>query len=314
MRISCLATAGLLMLAAGRLVAQAPASLPEALAARIAASGAEVALVYRPLGGGEGVAIRPRLRFHAASTMKLPVLIELARRIDAGELRWEDELVVRNRFASIVDGSPYRLSAADDSDSTLYAAEGQRVPVRRLAELMIARSSNLATNLLIERLDPARVQATARALGADSIEVRRGVEDGKAYERGLNNTTTAADLAALLAAVAEGRAAWAEGSREIVRILLAQEFNDGIPAGLPPGARVAHKTGEITRIAHDAAIVYPEGGAPYVLVILTRGLERREDAARLMAELARLVHAHAAGIRPGRSAPPAGAPPRPPAG
>jgi beta-lactamase class A len=106
------------------------------------------------------------------------------------------------------------------------------------------------------------VQATARALGADSIEVRRGVEDSKAYAADLNNTTTAGDLARLLVALDRGEAASEASSAEIVRIPLAQELDDGIPAGLPAGVPVAHKTGEITGVAHDAAIVYPPGGRP----------------------------------------------------
>jgi beta-lactamase class A len=231
------------------------------------------------------------LRFHAASTMKVPVLIELARRVEAGELAWNDPWQVRNRFASIVDGSPYALSPADDSDSTLYAQEGRAVPVGELARLMIARSSNLATNLLIERLGPARVNATSRSLGADSVEVLRGVEDQKAFDAGRNNTTTARDLATLLLAIADGRAAGPDGTRRMLEILEAQEFNDGIPEGLPPGTRVAHKTGEITATYHDAALVYPPGGRPYALVVLTRGHADREQAMGLIRDVARMGHA-----------------------
>jgi beta-lactamase class A len=124
---------------------------------------------------------------------------------------------------------------------------------------MMTRSSRLATNLLIDRLEARQVQATARALGADFIEVRRGMEDSKAYAAGLNNTTTAGGLARLLVALDRGEAASEASSAEIPRIPLARELNDGIPAGLPAGVTVAHKTGEITGVAHDAAIVCPPG-------------------------------------------------------
>ena len=231
------------------------------------------------------------VRMHAASTMKIPVLIELVRRIDQGALRWDDSLLVRNRFRSIVDGSPYSLDAGDDSDSTLYRREGQRVSVHRLAELMIQWSSNLATDLLIDRLDPVRVNATAHALGADSIEVRRGVEDGKAYAAGLNNTTTARDLAVLLGAIVSGRAASPAATDSMVQLLLGQEFNAGIPAGLPAGVRVAHKTGDITGIHHDAAIVFPPSNRPFVLVVMTRGYPDGPTAEHVMAEVARRVYA-----------------------
>jgi beta-lactamase class A len=72
-------------------------------------------------------------------------------------------------------------------------------------------------------------------------------------------------------------------------ILLRQEFNDEIPAGLPKGTPVAHKTGWITATTHDAAIVYPPGRPPYVLVVLTRAIPQREVAQRLMADISRDV-------------------------
>jgi beta-lactamase class A len=267
-----------------------PLSLTEALQRRLRAEPGTVSLVFRDLGTGGTAFLDPDRRFHAASTMKVPVLIQLARDVDSGRTRWDDSIPVRNSFRSIVDGSPFTLDRTDDSDSSLYALEGRRLSQRRLAELMIERSSNLATNLLIARLDAKRVNATAHALGADSIEVRRGVEDGKAYEKGLNNTTTARDLATLLTAIATDRAASPGASREILRMLLAQELNEGIPAGLPPGTRVAHKTGSITALLHDAAIVYPPGRRPYVLVVLTRGYPNEADAARVIADLSRIVY------------------------
>ncbi len=272
------------------LQAQEPNRLEALLRARIAQDTATVGVSFRDPGRGVEVGINSGVRFHAASTMKVPVLLELARRIDAGQIHWRDHLKVRNSFKSIVDGSPFQLDPGEDSDSTLYQLEGQEVTVDRLARLMITRSSNLATNLIIERLDPRRVNATAHQLGADSIAVLRGVEDGKAFERGLNNTTTSRDLAVQLEGIAASRTASRTSADSIRAILLAQEFNDGIPAGLPPGTPVAHKTGEITAIAHDAAIVYPPNRKPYILVVLTRGYAERSQASRLMADLSRIVY------------------------
>ena len=285
----------LLLAAAAAFARPAPTaadSLSRAVLARIAQeSTATVAVVARDPVSGLVLEINPDLRFHAASTMKVPVLIELARRVDARELRWTDSIAVKNEFASLADGSPFTLDRNDDGDSTVYAAIGARWSLRQLATRMIVRSSNLATNLLIERLDPARVTATIRRLGGDSMVVLRGVEDGKAFAKGLNNTTTANDLATLLLAIEDRRAVSAESTREILGMLLAQEFNDGIPAGLPPGTRVAHKTGEITATWHDAALIYPPDGRPYALVVLTRGIPERARGVGLQADVARLVHA-----------------------
>jgi len=156
---------------------------------------------------------------------------------------------------------------------------------------MITRSSNLATNTLIALVGADEVNRTMRTLGARRIRVLRGVEDGKAFDKGLINTTTARDLAIILEAIEEGRAGSSAATREMREILLAQEFNEKIPAGLPPGTRVAHKTGEITAHSHDAAIVYPPGKKPYVLVVLTRGIQDGARSSRLIADISSIVYA-----------------------
>jgi beta-lactamase class A len=270
-------------------------SLQQAIRQRIAElPGARVAVAYRHLGRPDSLMLQADTSYHAASTMKVPVMIALFQKVDAGVLQLTDSVPLRNEFRSIVDSSVYELGPSDDSDSALYERVGGRVTVGELIERMIIRSSNLATNAVIDLAGGgSHITARMRALGAGDIQVRRGVEDGKAYRAGLNNTTTARDLAAILAELERGRAASAASTRAMREILTRQEFNEGIPAGLPPGTRVAHKTGWITATAHDAAVVYPEDGAPYVLVVLTGGIARHEDANRLTADIARLVHAHA---------------------
>ena len=278
---------------------QATDSLVAAITARITSvPGARVAVVLHDLRDRFDVRINADSTFHAASTMKVPVMIELFRRIDVGALRLDQPVLVVNQFGSIVDGSAYSLDAGEDSDSSLYAKVGTRVPVGELLERMIERSSNLATNTLIALVGAAHTNATAHSLGARNIQVRRGVEDQKAFDAGLNNTTTAADLAALMLAIERGQAASAESCRSMRRILLRQEFSDEIPAGLPPGTPVAHKTGWITGTRHDAAIVYPTGGTPYVLVVLTRGIPADADQMSMIADISRQVWAFA--TAPGR--------------
>ena len=275
-------------------VATARAQTADDLAARVGhgvalVPGARVGVVYLPLGGGEGLRLNADSSFHAASTMKVPVMVELLRQSERGGIRMDQPVLLVNSFASIADGSPFSVSPADDSDSTLYARVGERVPLRELMERMIVRSSNLATNAVIALADPARVTATLRALGATRMRVLRGVEDGRAYELGLNNVATAGDLAVVLRAIAEDRAASPAACATMRAVLERQEFNDEIPAGLPPGTRVAHKTGQITAVLHDAAIVYPPGGTPYVLVVLTSDIPDESVARALIVDVSRLV-------------------------
>ncbi|HSU17766.1 serine hydrolase [Longimicrobium sp.] len=264
---------------------------------RHAGDTAEVSVAFLDLRTGDSLLVEAHRPLHAASTMKVPVMLELFRRADAGELSLGDSVMVRNQFRSIADGSTYALDPADDSDSTLYARIGRRLPVRALIELMITRSSNLATNLLIDLADPRRIARTMESIGAGEMRVLRGVEDGPAFRAGMNNTTSAHALMRVMAAVADGRAASPAASREMAEILGRQEFTEMIPAGVPPGTRTANKTGSITRIAHDAAIVYPPGRAPYVLVVMTHGFATPASAAPVGREISAAVWRHVTGAR-----------------
>ncbi|MFI5311585.1 MAG: serine hydrolase [Gemmatimonadales bacterium] len=266
-------------------------SLRALLTARIAATpGAEVAVWFEDLGRHDSLALGGDISFHAASTMKVPVMIELFRRFDSGKATSVTELFLQNAFASLVDGSVYTLDPKDDSDSAMYTLLSQNVTLADLNEHMITRSSNLAANTLLQYLDPVRITATARLLGARDIQVLRGVEDGKAFAKGLNNTTTARDLGVLLVAIERGKAASRWSCDSMRQVLLRQKFRDEIPAGLPAGTPVAHKTGWITGTLHDAAIVYPKGRGPYVLVVLTRKIPQQKDAQALIADVSRLVY------------------------
>ena len=254
-----------------------------------------VGIYFRDLTSGDSVVYAADRRVHAASMMKVPVLIQLYRDQESGLLNLRDSVELTKTFRSIVDGSVFDLSAPDDADTTLYNRLGEQESIRVLAERMITVSSNLATNMLIERVGAERVQATMRQLGADSIVVLRGVEDIKAYEAGLSNTTTARDLGIIFAALAAGKAAGPTSCEEMITILERQQFNEGIPAGVPPDARVAHKTGWITGIRHDGGIVTLPDGRRYVLVVLTRGFDDLAAADALIVEVSRLVYDAVAG-------------------
>jgi beta-lactamase class A len=279
---------GVLLFGAGPYGAT-PSMLRDRIMAIVANSEAEVAIAFQTLDGRDQLMLDADKPFHAASMMKVPVMIELYRQAAAGTLSLGDRLPVRNEFHSIVDGSVYQLDVGDDSDAEVYKAIGSTMTLRDLCEAMITVSSNFAANLLIERLGADNIQRTVMNLGADGIRVLRGVEDGKAFEKGLNNTTTARGLLVLLEKIANGRAVGEQADQEMVGILSRQRFNNGIPAGLPKDVRVAHKTGTITRIHHDGAIVY--GPRPYVLVVLVRGLQDEQRSAALIATISQEVWA-----------------------
>ena len=253
----------------------------------IESSGAEVAVAMRTLDGRGELLIDPDKTFHAASTMKVPIMIELFRQAEAGTLRLDERLAIKNEFHSIVDGSVYQLSVGDDSDAEVYAQIGKTMTLRDLCEAMITVSSNFAANLLIERVGAGNVRKTVARLGADGMVVLRGVEDQKAFDKGMNNATTARALEVLMLKIAQGQAVSPKADAEMAAILKRQKFHDAIPAGLPDGTVVGHKTGNITKIHHDAAIVY--GRRPYVLVVLVRGIQDQKVSGPLIASISREV-------------------------
>jgi beta-lactamase class A len=253
----------------------------------IEASGAEVAVAFRTLDGRDELLIDADTRVHAASTMKVAVMIDLFRQVREGLTSLDEPLPIQNRFRSIVDGSAYTLSEGDDSDREVYAAVGRTMTLRQLCELMITVSSNFATNLLIEKLGVDQIRSTVKRLGADAVQVLRGVEDDKAYREGLNNTTTARGLMILFEKLARGEAVDRASDAAMIDILKRQKFKDAIPAGVPAGVSVAHKTGNITRIHHDAGIVF--ASRPYVLVVLVRGIEDQKKSGALIAQVSRAL-------------------------
>jgi beta-lactamase class A len=250
---------------------------------------AEICVTFHDLEAGASFNFNERLLLHAASTMKVPVMIEVFRQAEAGTFSLGDSLSVKNEFKSIVDGSPYSMDIGEDSDESIYTQIGRRLTIRQLVEQMITVSSNLATNLLIELVDAKNVMSTLHSLGVKNMQVLRGVEDGKACERGLNNHTNAYDLMLTLKAIVEKKAASAAACDEMLEILKRQRFRENISAGLPEGTVVANKTGSITRIDHDAAIVFPPHRKPYILVVLTHNIEDHKVAANAIAEISKLV-------------------------
>lgn len=249
-------------------------------------SGAVMGIAVHDLGTGRQFFWNEQEMFHAASTMKTPVMIEVFRQATLGRFSLDDSIEVRNEFRSIVDSSIYSMDLADDSDDSIYALLGHRVSVRQLVEQMITVSSNLATNILIDLVGAKNVTDTMRRLGAPDIQILRGVEDDKAFERGLNNRTNAIDLMTIFAALAEGQAVGRAEDSTMIEVLLRQKFNDKIPPLLPANVRFAHKTGSITAVEHDSGVLLLPDGSRIVMVILSRGWKDPRDAKIVIPKIA----------------------------
>ena len=248
------------------------------------------ALAFKNLDDGKEILINENEIFHAASTMKTPVMIEFYKQLHQGKLSLEDTLQIKNEFKSIVDGTMYKLSEFDDSDKNTYNKLGQYYSINNLIYEMITISSNFATNILIDYIGANNVTKSMKEIGALNIDILRGVEDIKAFELGLNNTTSAKDLLIIYEKLAKGKIINNESSAIMIDILKDQKYDDIIPKYLPKNIEVANKTGMITGVHHDSGIVFLKDGRKYVIVLLSKNMSDMESGTEMMARISELIY------------------------
>lgn len=207
---------------------------------------------------------------YAASTMKLALMIAAYRADDAGGLELDEPLPVHATFASAVPGpTAFACTPGYDSDPAVWERLGTEAPARWLVQRSIVRSSNLATNLLLERLGFGAVEDVYALVDAPGCTLTRMLQDAAALEAGLTNTVTAAGLVRVLGAIAAGTAASPAACAEMLDVLRGQEWRDDIVRGLPAGTRVAHKNGWVDGVRHSIALIEPDDAPPYLLAICT---------------------------------------------
>ncbi|MEO7131920.1 MAG: serine hydrolase [Dermatophilaceae bacterium] len=231
---------------------------------------------------------------YGASEMKLPLVLAAMRRAERGELNLNAQVPVHNTFASALDGSTFSIDPAEDEDPGTWAAleSGTTRSLLQLADHAITHSGNLATNLLLEAVGLTEIAHVLDVTGCSPvISIKRGIEDAAAREAGITNTVTAVDMAKIMSSL--GRRDTALGGAAVcapVEAMLArQQVRTMIPSGLPSAVPVANKTGSIPGVAHDVALVRPNGRAPYVLsVCTTTGLSDTAGAA-LVASISKQV-------------------------
>ena len=251
-----------------------------------------IAVAFQDLETDADYSLNADEPFHPASTIKVHVMIEVFRQVNVGLFSLDDRLPVLNSFTSIADGSPFSLDVKDDSEQSLYARLGESETIGELVRLMIVRSSNLATNILIEKAGVENINDFVGALGIEGVSIKRGVEDNAAFRLGLNNSATARGLTQTMSLIARNKVVSEEASGQMIQILLGQEFNESIPALLPNFVQVAHKTGWTGNVYHDTGIVYPANRKPYVLSMMTRGFreDQENDAHACMANISKIIY------------------------
>ncbi len=251
-----------------------------------------IAVAVHDFETGQELFINADEAFHPASTFKVHVMMEVFHQAEEGRLSLDDCLPILNSFTSIADGSKFSLLESDDAEKTLYSRIGASESIAELTRLMIVRSGNLATNILLEKIGAKSVNSFIGALGIRGVTVIRGIEDNAAYRLGMNNSASARGLTQTMTLIASKKVVSQQVSEKMIEIMLGQEFNESIPALLPGPVRVAHKTGWTGDVYHDTGIVFPEHRKPYALSIMTRGFaeDRPDEAHACMANISKIIY------------------------
>lgn len=288
MRKPALITLGLFLLIIMNISGQKNIRLKDQIIGLMSKTQGNFGLAFKNLENSDTIFINAHDYFHAASTMKTPVMLEIFNQEKQGEFKISDSVVIQNEFKSIVDKSRYSLSINDDSDDILYKKIGQKMTIHDLTYEMMTKSSNLATNILIDKVGAENVMKLLASLNIKENIVLRGVEDQKAFEAGLNNKTTPFGLFQIFEHIALTQ----PRNSLMMKILFDQKFNEIIPAHLPKTAKVAHKTGSITGVQHDSGIVYLPDGSKYVLILLSKNLKNADDGVKTLAEISKLIYGY----------------------
>jgi beta-lactamase class A len=235
------------------------------------------AVEIKALPEGRRVSLRPApgAELPPASMIKVPIAAALCE-------CW--------RSGAAEPGTPVEVGAehltSNDLPSPLEA--GYVATLEELGRLMLTRSDNVATNVLIDFLGRDRITERCRAWGLGDTAVRRRlsgslplIADPGATGRNAHPAQDAAALFEWIALSAPGENSW------LFEMLLAQEWNDKLSGGLDEGDRFAHKTGETSEVSHDGGILEVADGARYVIVVYTAlpPATGGERLARFMREL-----------------------------
>jgi len=288
MKKSALITFGFFLFTFMNISGQKNIRLKEQIIELMSKTEGDFGLAFKNLENSDTIFINAHEYFHAASTMKTPVMLEIFNQEKQGKFKISDSIIVQNEFESIVDKSRYSLSINDDSDDILYRKIGQKMTIHDLTYEMMTKSSNLATNILIDKVGAKNVMKLLSSLNIKENIVLRGVEDQKAFEAGLNNKTTPFGLMQIFEHIALTQ----PSNSLMMEILFEQKFNEIIPAHLPKTVKVAHKTGSITGVQHDSGIVFLPDRRKYVLILLSKNLKNADDGVKTLAVISKLIYDH----------------------
>jgi beta-lactamase class A len=241
---------------------------------------------------GDRLSVGGDMVFAQASAIKLPILVELMRQAETGEQNLDE--IVTLAASDIVPGSGVLQDLTPGKVG---------LSLRDVATLMVTVSDNTATNMVIDRVGMAKVNAEMSRLGLSSTKLQRKMQDGAAWAEDRENLSTPDEQARLLELLYKGEILSAGSREEILRILTIPKPGR-IRTLLPEGTRVAHKTGTLSGVVVDVGIVYL-ADRPFIVSAMGNWLDDPSEAERAIAEVAlvayryfdRIAHSNAYGYK-----------------
>lgn len=231
-------------------------SLDERIKAEIGDFKGKVWIYAKNLDTGKEYGMRADEQVRTASTIKLPIMLEVYRQVAEGKIAWTDPIEITK--AVKVGGSGILFEFTD----------GTKIDVKTAMTLMIVQSDNTATNVILDKVSSNSVNDFMAKLGLnDTLSLRKigGGGDAKAWDEPVNKLfgigrSSPRDMVRLLEMLEKGEVVSKEASAEMIAILRRQQYKDGIGRNSLDTVPVASKSGSLDRLRSDVGIVYTRRG------------------------------------------------------
>lgn len=231
-------------------------SLDERIKAEIGDFKGKVWIYAKNLDTGKEYGMRADEQVRTASTIKLPIMLEVYRQVAEGKIAWTDPIEITK--AVKVGGSGILFEFTD----------GTKIDVKTAMTLMIVQSDNTATNIILDKVSSNSVNDFMAKLGLnDTLSLRKigGGGDAKAWDEPVNKLfgigrSSPRDMVKLLEMLEKGEVVSKEASAEMIAILRRQQYKDGIGRNSLDTVPVASKSGSLDRLRSDVGIVYTRRG------------------------------------------------------
>lgn len=235
-----------------------------------------VGLVIKDLKNGKVIIYNQDKLFPSASLVKIAIMVACFRAESEGKINFNDYFRLKSKHK--VRGSGILR----------YAPCGKKFSLQELVELMITKSDNTATNILTEILGFDYLNSCFKQMGLRNTNFSRNVMDIKKYYRGIENYTTASDIAQILDKIYHRQLVSPEASEKMLTLLKKQEIRDRLPRYLPGYVEIAHKTGLFDNVCHDAGIIFhPQGD--FLISLLVSDHREHSLAKKLIGQIAKIT-------------------------